>query len=67
LSTTASGLASHELDYLIHSPQLWTKLKTTGIERRGSYHPATWTPFDTETDASEDASDHHLVWAEIDL
>lgn len=65
--TYDTGLPSHKLDYLLLSPQLWGKLHTTGIERRGSYHPATWTPFDTVTKASEEASDHHLVWANIDL
>jgi hypothetical protein len=33
----------------------------------GSYHPSTWTPFDTVTKASDEASDHHLVWADLDL
>jgi len=65
--TYETGLPSHKLDYLILSPVLWGKLQTTGIERRGSYHPATWTPFDTVTKTSEEASDHHLVWADIDL
>ncbi len=65
--TYETGLPSHKLDYLILSSPLWGKLRTTGIERRGSYHPATWTPFDTVTKTSEEASDHHLVWADIDL
>jgi endonuclease/exonuclease/phosphatase family metal-dependent hydrolase len=63
--TYETGLPAHKLDYLILSPQLWGTLRTTGIERRGSYHPATWT--DTVTKASEEASDHQLVWAELDL
>ena len=65
--TYETGLASQKLDYLILSPQLWGTLRTTGIERRGSYHPSTWTPFDTVTKASDEASDHHLVWADLDL
>jgi endonuclease/exonuclease/phosphatase family metal-dependent hydrolase len=65
--TYETGLASNKFDYLILSPQLWGKLRTTGIERRGSYHPSTWTPFDTVTKASDEASDHHLVWADLDL
>jgi hypothetical protein len=49
------------------SPTLRARLQDTGIERRGSYHPHTWTPFDTVTKASEEASDHHLVWADFDF
>jgi endonuclease/exonuclease/phosphatase family metal-dependent hydrolase len=65
--TYETGLPSHKLDYLIMSPQLRARLRDTGIERRGSYHPHTWTPFDTVTNASEEASDHHLVWANFDF
>jgi endonuclease/exonuclease/phosphatase family metal-dependent hydrolase len=65
--TYETGLPSHKLDYLIMSPQLRTKLRDTGIERRGSYHPHTWQPFDTVNNASEEASDHHLLWATFDF
>ena len=61
--TFDTGTARNKIDYLIASPKLWSRLRETGIERRGSYHPRTWTPFDTVTKASEAASDHHLVWA----
>lgn len=63
--TYDTGSVGNKIDYLIMSPALKTKLQTTGIERRGSYHPRTWTPFDTVTNKSEEASDHHLVWAEF--
>jgi endonuclease/exonuclease/phosphatase family metal-dependent hydrolase len=65
--TYETGLPIHKLDYLIMSPELRGRLKDTGIERRGSYHPHTWEPFDTVTKASEEASDHHLVWANFDF
>lgn len=65
--TFNTGLASQKLDYLIASPMLWDKIATVGIERRGSYHPKTWTPFDTVTSATTEASDHHLLWAEFEL
>jgi hypothetical protein len=65
--TYEAGLPSHKLDYLIMSAQLRTKIKDTGIERRGSYHPNTWEPFDTVTKAPEEDSDHHLVWADFDF
>jgi len=65
--TYQTGLAGQKFDYLIMSPALRAKLETTGIERRGSYHPGTWEPFDTVTNASEEASDHHLVWANFNI
>ena len=65
--TYQTGLASQKIDYLVMSPQLRAKLLTTGIERRGSFHPKLWDPFDTVTKASQEASDHHLLWANFDL
>jgi endonuclease/exonuclease/phosphatase family metal-dependent hydrolase len=65
--TYATGLAGDKIDYLIMSPQLRAALVATGIERRGSFHPNLWHPFDTVTKASDEASDHHLVWADFEL
>jgi hypothetical protein len=63
--TYSTGLAGNKIDYLIMSPILQDKLLTTGIERRGSYHPKLWESFDTVQNAGDEASDHHLVWAEF--
>ncbi len=65
--TYNTGLASHKIDYLVASKALDATLDQTDIERRGSYHPNTWTPFDTVTSATTSASDHHLLWARYDL
>ncbi len=65
--TFDTGTAANKIDYLIMSPQLRSKLTNTGIERRGSYHPHTWVPFDTVTKKADEASDHHAVWAEFSL
>jgi endonuclease/exonuclease/phosphatase family metal-dependent hydrolase len=65
--TYDTGLAGNKIDYLIMSPALKNTLQTTGIERRGSYHPNTWEPFDTVTKKSEEASDHHLIWADFEI
>ena len=64
--TFETGLARDKIDYLIHSPQLGAVLRTTGIERRGTYHPQLWTSFPGVTAATE-ASDHHGLWADFDL
>jgi endonuclease/exonuclease/phosphatase family metal-dependent hydrolase len=65
--TFDTGRPDNKIDYLIMSPNLQTKLLNTGIERRGSYHPRTWEPFDTVTKKSNEASDHQLIWAEFDF
>ena len=65
--TYDTGLDNNKIDYLIMSPELRGKLTDTGIERRGSYHPRLWQSFDTVTKSSEEASDHHLVWATFNL
>ena len=65
--TFNTGLASNKIDYLVMSPELRAGLKTAGIERRGSFHPNTWTPFDTVKNKTMEASDHHLVWAEFEI
>lgn len=65
--TYDTGLKNNKIDYLIMSPKLRDRLKDTGIERRGSYHPNTWEPFPTVTKKTEEASDHHLVWADFDF
>jgi endonuclease/exonuclease/phosphatase family metal-dependent hydrolase len=65
--TYGTGRAAEKIDYLVMSPQLRRRLVGTGIERRGSYHPRTWKPFDTVTRAADQASDHHLLWADFAL
>jgi endonuclease/exonuclease/phosphatase family metal-dependent hydrolase len=65
--TFGTALAGNKIDYLLMSPALRAKLITTGVERRGSYHPGIWTPFDTVTKTSEEASDHQLIWGNFDL
>ena len=65
--TFGTGLIGNKIDYLIMSPELRAKLKRTDVERRGSYHPRSWVSFDTVTNTANEASDHHLVWADFDL
>lgn len=65
--TYDTGTAAEKIDYLIMSPALRTKLTNAGIERRGSFHPHLWQPFDTLTKTADEASDHHLVLADYSL
>jgi endonuclease/exonuclease/phosphatase family metal-dependent hydrolase len=65
--TFGTGTAGNKIDYLIMSPNLRALLTNTGIERRGSFHPLTFPHFDTVTGANDEASDHHLVFADFSL
>ncbi len=65
--TFGTGTAANKIDYLVMSPALRAGLTATGVERRGSYHPSLWKPFDSVTKEAEQASDHHLVWADFEL
>ena len=65
--TYDTGTAAEKIDYLIMSAGLRAKLTGTSIERRGTFHPHLWQPFDTVTKPADEASDHHLVWADYSL
>jgi endonuclease/exonuclease/phosphatase family metal-dependent hydrolase len=65
--TYGTGKANNKIDYLAMSPALAAALGAAGIERRGSYHPNTWEPFDTVASSADEASDHHLVWADFEI
>jgi endonuclease/exonuclease/phosphatase family metal-dependent hydrolase len=65
--TFDTGTAANKIDYLIMSPKLRARLRGTGIERRGSFHPKSWVPFDTVKKKADEASDHHLVWGDFAL
>lgn len=65
--TFDTGTARNKIDYLIMSPALQKRLRDTGIERRGAYRPRTWEPFDTVKKKADEASDHHLLWAEFEI
>lgn len=65
--TFNTGLKSGKFDYLIMSADLQAELQDTGIERRGSYHPNLWEVFPSVTGKTDEASDHHLVWADFNL
>lgn len=57
------------LDYLLVSQPLRTRLKATGIERRGIFSPSGRQDerFPEVTDRATQASDHAGIWAEFDL
>jgi endonuclease/exonuclease/phosphatase family metal-dependent hydrolase len=56
-----------QIDYLLLSPALWSRVQDVGAERGGIYAPRAGRPFPTVTSLTNQASDHAAVWADINL
>ena len=66
--TFANGTKSEKIDYLLLSPALFAAVTSGGFERRGVWGGKDGTLFPhlpEVTKASEAASDHAAVWADI--
>lgn len=59
-----------KIDYLLLTPDLQGKVRKVDVNRSGYYAPTKWESYDNLTSKTKDrlnASDHHLVWADIVL
>ena len=68
--TYGSCTQANEIDYLLLSPELFELVQSGGIERRGMWpgvRPPKWVKFDEVLREADVASDHALVWADIDF
>lgn len=68
--TFGNGTASNKIDYILLSPELFARTKAGGIFRMGVWGGKNGTLFPHYpeiTKASEAASDHAAIWAEIDI
>jgi endonuclease/exonuclease/phosphatase family metal-dependent hydrolase len=68
--TYKNATASDKLDYLLLSPALRQRVRKVDVFRKGFYAPRKWESFDTLDERVKDraqASDHHCLWADIDL
>lgn len=71
------GIGTHKLgndrdkiDYLMLSPALFAKVERGGIFRKGAWpgsRPPRWDVYEELTAPRHAASDHHAIWADIDL
>ncbi len=62
--------AKEKLDYLLLSPVLVQAVVGVDVNRRGFYAPTKWKSFENITKETKDrfqASDHHCLWADIEL
>jgi hypothetical protein len=68
--TYGHARADQKLDYLLLSPTLVQGVKAVDVFRKGFYAPSKWISYDnlnTHTKYRYQASDHHCVWADLEL
>jgi endonuclease/exonuclease/phosphatase family metal-dependent hydrolase len=67
--TYALGNDSQKIDYLLLSPALFDRVTAAGLFRMGAWpgvRPPRWTVYPELKRDIHAASDHHVIWAEID-
>jgi len=70
IGTLGLGNDSGKIDYLLLSPALFAKVTLAGLFRKGAWpgsSPKRWAVYPELTKKHHAASDHHLIWADIDI
>lgn len=68
--TYRHATAKEKFDYLLLSPGLVQKIRAVNVNRKGFYSPEKWECYENITARTKDrnqASDHHCLWADIDV
>jgi endonuclease/exonuclease/phosphatase family metal-dependent hydrolase len=68
--TYANGTKGNKIDYLLMSPALFAKVQRGGVFRKGVWggkNGSLWEIYPEMTSATQAASDHAAIWADIDL
>lgn len=68
--TYGGSTASNKIDYILLSPALFDKVSRGGIFRKGMWpgvRRKKWDVFAELSDPSQAASDHGLIWADLEL
>ncbi len=69
IGTFGLGNDNNKIDYLLLSPALFDRVTLGGIFRRGAWpgvQPPRWDVYEQLEEKIHVASDHHVIWAEID-
>ena len=68
--TFGLGNDTQKIDYLLLSPALFERVRTAGLFRKGAWpgrRPVRWTVYPELTREVHVASDHHVIWADIEI
>lgn len=68
--TYQHATAKEKIDYLLFSPSLAGKVTAVDVNRKGFYAPTKWDSYENINRDTKDrfqASDHHCLWADINL
>ena len=69
IGTFGLGNDSQKIDYLLLSPALFNRVSASGVFRKGAWpgvRPRRWETYPELTHKTHVASDHHVIWAEIE-
>jgi endonuclease/exonuclease/phosphatase family metal-dependent hydrolase len=69
IGTYGLGNDGDKIDYLLLSPALWERVTAAGLFRKGAWpgsRPPRWTVYPQLKKKVHVASDHHVIWVEID-
>lgn len=70
IGTHGLGNDDDKIDYILLSPALFARMQRGGIFRMGAWpgsRPKRWAVYPELTNPDQAASDHHAIWAEIDI
>jgi endonuclease/exonuclease/phosphatase family metal-dependent hydrolase len=68
IGTYGLGNDGDKIDYLLLSPALFSRVTSAGLFRKGAWpgiRPKRWTTYSELKEEVHAASDHHVIWAEI--
>ncbi|MDJ0787463.1 MAG: endonuclease/exonuclease/phosphatase family protein [Myxococcota bacterium] len=69
IGTFGLGNDNQKIDYLLLSPPLFARIRNAGLFRKGAWpgsRPQRWSVYDQLEEKIHVASDHHVIWADID-
>lgn len=70
IGTHGLGNDDDKIDYILLSPSLFARVQRGGIYRKGIWpgsRPPRWEVYPTLKKKHQAASDHHAIWADIDI